>query len=250
MNADNAKAAAEVLVGAHRSKRPLDALPEELQAPDMASAYAVQDAIMGMFGPTGGWKTSVGRADDLCSPIPADRFFPSGTTFDSRTWNGPRLEVEIGVRFGRDLPSLQEYSASRILDGIEALVPIIEIATSRFVDRTSVSPFDVVADLQNNEAVVSGKGIADWSTLELAAFQATLTLDGQPCEEAKLRHQHTTQEVLTSLQRLVQRASIRNMPIKSGDVVLLGARLLPVGIRPGVVAKVTVDRVGVVEASF
>lgn len=246
----NAERGADLLIGVHAEGRRLEDLPAGLVPGDISAAYAIQDATMRRLGASGGWKTSVGRTPDVCSPIPEGRFHPTGARLDATRWIGPRLEVELAVRLGRDLAGRGTCTAEQVADAIEAVVPAFEIATSRFVDRTAVSPLCVIADLQNNEAVVCGAGITDWRGYEMAGFRGELQIDGVVAHDAKPRHQDDTRTVLRSLAWLAEQAAGRGMPLRAGNVVLLGARLMPVPIVPGTTAVATVDGLGTVTAHF
>ncbi|PZQ45710.1 MAG: hypothetical protein DI556_22245 [Rhodovulum sulfidophilum] len=222
----------------------------DLAPGDIDSAYAVQEATVARLGGEGAWKTSVGREEDVCSPIPADCVFASGHRFDAGLWRGPRLEVEVGVVLRSDLGAgPRPWTAESVLPAIGDLVPVLEIATSRFIDRMAVSPLTVIADLQNNEAIVQGAGVP-FSEVELAAFSAVLEIDGEVRPEASPRRQHSSREVVVSLAGLANHAIARGRPLRAGVLVILGARLMPVPIRPGTHAVATIEAVGRVEAMF
>src|SRR5438046_2515629 len=118
MTEPNVQQAAELLVEARRSGRPLDGLPPALRATSAAQAWAIQDAVMALLGErAGGWK--VGVVDGVppsCAPMFASLIRPSPLSIPAATVPLLGVEAEIAVRIGRDLPPRAEpYGRADIL---------------------------------------------------------------------------------------------------------------------------------------
>lgn len=90
------------------------------------------------------------------------------------------IEAEIAVRMGDDIgghPYLPERDV--LVHAIEAAMPAIEIADSRFSDHGKLSPAAVIADLSFAGAWVYGAALTHWRDLDLQSLQVRLLSDGR-----------------------------------------------------------------------
>jgi 2-keto-4-pentenoate hydratase len=238
----SAKAAAQYLVEARMNARLIKAFSPDLAPASVQQAYAIQDEIISLSGSVGGWKIAPrpNGGEFLCSPIPAAFFVPHDTQIGRADFLAPEAEVEIAARFGRDLPPKSgDYSLEEVIDAIESLHPIIEILSSRFEDRKATDQVSNIADLQSCGAVVVGAACGDWRAIEMATVPLALSIDGQ--EVTSVSGGASSHHVLAAITWLANHSAARNGGLKKGQIVITGARVGPIAVKPG--ARVT-GRVG------
>src|SRR4051812_15933884 len=97
------RAAADRL-GQARSGAPL-VRDRDIVPPDVAGAYAVQDALLARLGAVGGWKVGAKDpdAEPGAAPLPASGLLPSGVQLKGPTWQLRGVEMELAFRLGRDI---------------------------------------------------------------------------------------------------------------------------------------------------
>jgi len=227
MEIGSAAKAAEILTEARRSGHRVADLPAELKPADWAEVNRIQDATIALQGPIGGWKVSpVDRGTGrICVPIPQSYVHTSPATLPLGAF-APEIEVEIGVRIGRDLPAAAEpYTAETVADAVASLHLVFEVVGSRFLDRKVVGQMTAIADLGTCAAIVIGAPISDWRGIEVGGVKARLTIGGT--EAGASDGGWTTAEMLEALAALANHAAARCGGLKAGAVVITGARIGP-----------------------
>lgn len=250
MQSKDAAQAALLLVEARHGGHRLADLPEELKPATLAQAYAIQDAVIARLGPIGGWKVGPkrGDSDPTCSPISASLIRPTPARFAARDVPAAEAEVEVAVRFGRDLPPRPaSYGPDEVRAAIAAVLPAIELLSSRFVDRAAAAPLSVIADSQSNGAVVIGDDRADWQSLDLARIAMRLRLDG--AEAGRTDGGPDADSMLAALTWLANHVADRTGGLKKGDVVITGARVGPLPLN-GAATEADVPGLGIVRVAF
>lgn len=156
--------AAELLVAARRSGRPLHALPPDLTPATIGAAYAIQDAVVEALGGIAGWKVGAKTpdAEPSCAPVPAGLVFASPKTFAPGELRLRGIEAEIAFRIGRDLPPRAAYyTIGDVASAVASVHAAIEVVESRFEDFRATDPLAVLADANSNGALVCGPGRTD-----------------------------------------------------------------------------------------
>jgi 2-keto-4-pentenoate hydratase len=233
MTTASAAAAAKLFVDIRGNKRQLGAVPEELVPQNRDEAYAIQDGIVALQGPLGGWKVAAGTGPDpICSPLPASVYIASGDHFSIGKWLATLIETEVAVGIGRDLPQRgTPYSRDEVKAAMASLHPAIEVIGSRFVAGTTVPQLLGIGDLQNNAAVLIGPAVTNWSGLDLKNLRISLrtggieigTSEGGPDIEA----------VIDALTWLANHAAARQGGLRAGQFIITGSRIVrPIG-KPG-----------------
>jgi 2-keto-4-pentenoate hydratase len=228
-----ASAAAKLFVDIRGHKRQLGAVPEELVPESREAAYAIQDGIVALQGPVGGWKVATGTGPEpFCSPLPASVYVAPGEGFSIGKWLAIIIETEVAVGIGRDLPPRgTPYSRDEVKAAMASLHPAIEVIGSRFVPGITVPQLLGIADLQNNAAVLIGPAVRDWSGLDLAHLGILLrtagveigTSEGGPDIEA----------ITDALTWLANHATARQGGLRAGQFIITGSRIVrPIG-KPG-----------------
>lgn len=193
--------------------------------PDHAAAYAVQDAILALAGPAGGWKVGA-KGPDLepnGAPLPASGIHPSGAELTGPPWSMRGIEVEVAVRFARDFaPSSPDVDRAQLQRAIDCVLPAIEVVETRLADWRDSDPLAQLADLQTHGALVVGAPSAvKPAEVDLRAVEAYLALDGQPV--ASCRGANPAGDVWRLLGWLAWHAAQRGRPLRAGDVVTTGS---------------------------
>jgi 2-keto-4-pentenoate hydratase len=228
MDTKEAAEAAAILSDAWRTGQRIDDLPARLKPASFDDVHRIQDATLAGMGAVGAWKVApVDRGGGrICVPIPAALVHESPATVVARAF-APELEVEIGIRIGRDLSdSSTPYTPGAVADAIASLHLAVEIAGSRFVDRKAVGQMTAVSDLGSNAGIVVGPPVAAWRGIEVGAVAMRLVVGGT--EIGTTPGGWSTHEMLAALADLATHAAGRSGGLKAGQVVITGARIGPV----------------------
>jgi 2-keto-4-pentenoate hydratase len=244
--------AASLLMEARRGRRRIADLPPDLQPATIADAYAIQDAIVALAGTVGGWKVAPAgdKPEPRCAPILAANLHASPATLTAgELLVAPEIEVEIAVRFVKDLPArAQPYTTDDVLAAIGSIHPALEVLSSRFENRKVVPPLAAIADAQSNGSAVFGPALTSWQALEFATVSMTLTFDGS--KVGTVDGGPSTALVLDSLVWLANHVATRHGGLKAGQVVITGARIKPVVVpKPGTAVTADVAGIGSVSAT-
>jgi 2-keto-4-pentenoate hydratase len=221
-NSFDARAAANRLVAARKGAF---VHSSAVCPPDLATAYAVQDAIADAVGPVRGWKVGAKRPElePAASPLPAWGIFESGIALIGPPWTMRGIEVEAAVRFARDFaPSSPEVDRAHLAGAIDCVLPAIEIVETRLSDWRDSDPLAQMADLQTHGALVIGEpSTMKPADLDLRKVEAYLAFDGQPV--ASCRGANSGGDVWRLLSWLAWHAAQRGRPLRAGDVVTTGS---------------------------
>jgi 2-keto-4-pentenoate hydratase len=214
---------ASALIAAHSGGPQVDTVPETVLPADLDAVYALQDRIIETIGAVGGWKVAAGLGDPpLCSPIPANRFYAAADLIDGKQQRIFLAEIEVAVLLGADL------KAGSTVDAVEAAIasvhPAIELIGNPFVDRDATPRNLQLGDLQSNGAVVVGKALDRDITGSLDTLEVTLELDGKPAHSVDKGA--SWDDILSATAWLAGHAESRGLPLKSGQVIITGARAL------------------------
>jgi len=217
----------DLLMEVRRRKRPLDSLPDPLKPATVVEAYAVQDELIARKGGLAGWKVGPSRspgAEPRCAPVLLGDLKDTTICFGPNDFvTSPELEVEIAIRFARDiLPGPSPIGVDEVEIAIGSVHCALEILSSRFNGRHYLDPFVSLADCQSSGAVVLGEGIEDWRSLEFAETAFEISFDG--CDTVRKEGGPTTMDVLNTLTWLANHAAVRKHGLRAGQVVITGAR--------------------------
>jgi 2-keto-4-pentenoate hydratase len=178
-----AEEAARLLVEAERTRVWIDRLPPDVAPESVAEAYAVQDAVSALRGPALGWKTSAG-APPTCSPV--FTIVPPGAALRASDFHEPKVEVEFGFVALEDLPPAGGGATAEDIFPRLAFVPVIEVVSSRYLDRTRRTKPEVLADGSNGVLAVGAP--RPWSGVDFAARKVELAVNGAVVQTAVGTH--------------------------------------------------------------
>jgi len=242
--------AARLILDAHRSGQPTDRLPESCRPQSIADAYAIQDEIMKVLGPIGGWKvgTAGPAAEPSCAPVGKSVIFESGKVLSAKDFHKLALEIEFAFRILKDLPARgTAYGYDEVVEAIE-FVPLIEVIGTRYREIAGLSAPEMLADANANGAFIVGAAIRDWRKIDFAAVTVELTIDGKLAQTALNTHPLGGDPAKLVVWQ-ANHAAGRTGGLKQGDIVTTGALkgMSPAGAGKGVG---TWEAYGRVEVSF
>jgi 2-keto-4-pentenoate hydratase len=243
--------AAALLADAFDGPR-LAGLPAGIAPRDETDAYAIQDAVLALGPPSGigGWKIAPPRQGQSpkCGLIVQSRFRASGAILDERMI-APAAEAEFAFKLSADLPPRpQPYDVDEVAAAIGSAHVVVEILDSRFVDRTTVAPLSALADTQSNRLVVVGEGRADWRAIDSANALPVMRV-GQSVHAVQ-KPMPTTAQLLVALAWLADHAGRRGHGLRTGQIIITGARCGPTSLAAGVSVEAAIDGVGAVTATM
>ena len=225
---------ARQLVAARLSGQPLPDFPGRLP-PDLASAYAVQEAAIELWpDEVAGWKVGL-IARDLIPAFKQDRL--AGPIFRRsvhRAIPGSRMrfpvfaggfaavEAEFLLCLGHDAPpGKTEWTRAEASDLVTAVHVGVETAGSPLATINDLGPCAIVADFGNNAGLIIGPELPGWRTTPVEEWKCESFLDG-----VSAGHGHggiAPGGPFESLRFLLALNARRSRPLKAGDWVSTGA---------------------------
>jgi 2-keto-4-pentenoate hydratase len=237
-----------LLVEAHRVGGVLSMPPVEAAGLTMAEAYEAQAIVAKTLGPSVGWK--VGRkspeAPPAYAPLYANRIYPSGERFGCdafRTW---RLEAEVMLRLGHDLPGMgRPYARADMLDAIATMIPAFELIDSRYATWPDLAPPFLLADGLSHGAMILGAEVPFLPDLSFEAIPVRLAIDNAVVIDQV--GGNPVGDIIDLLAWLANERATTGEGLRAGELVTTGSytgmRALPSGSR----AKATFEGIGTVE---
>ena len=162
--------AAEALLEARASGKPRGPVASEYALTDLASAYAVQNALISrqLQGERpAGYKLgltdararqALGVAEPLRGVLLTANEYQTGTTLQHADFIAPRLEIEVAMRLARDIEDPLADRAD-LIAALEGVMPALEVCDSAF-EGWPKSLADAVADNLSFGAHVLGQCVA------------------------------------------------------------------------------------------
>jgi 2-keto-4-pentenoate hydratase len=251
MNSMSASAVAnlaEALVTARRDRRPLAAFPGTVP-PDLATAYAIQDAAIARFGAAVvGWKVAaVGPkfrerydAPRLSGPVMAGTvtMAENESPVEIRPIPGgfAAVEAEFIIRLAHDLPArAKPYTEAEVAAASGTMHAGVEFAGFPLATINDIGPGAVIACFGNNAGLVVGPAIADWTTRSLESLGTRVEIDGREAGAGSAAK--VAGGPLGALLFLANHLSERGHGLKAGDWVSTGATTGVHDVTPGNTAK-------------
>lgn len=223
--------AVEAMLRARREMRPIPGLPEAGRPASFEEAYQIQDAFVRATGQgIGGWK--VGCTSDAAQkmlkvdepffgPVFSPLIFRSPAEPGAGSFHMLGVECEFAFRMGRDLPARDEpYGRERIIDSVQALIPAIEVISTRFDDFAGYGGLQITADCGANGALILGQEIRDWQDLALDTHEVRLVVDGTV--KASGSGAAVLGEPLNALIWFAAKMQERGRGLRTGEVISTG----------------------------
>ncbi|MDE0797685.1 MAG: fumarylacetoacetate hydrolase family protein [Alphaproteobacteria bacterium] len=251
--------AAEQLRGAATSGKPVAPVRDLISAGGVDAAYAVQEINTRHYVDSG--RRLVGRKIGLTSlsvqrqlgvdqpdygMLFADMDVPEGIPISLDQVIQPKVEAEIAIVIGRDLPH-PDLTTAEMIRAVEYVVPAIEIVDSR-VANWDIRIWDTVADNASSGLFVLGAVPRKLDGLDLRECGMVMEIKGEPISVgagiACLGSPITASLWLARVMARVGR------PLLEGDVILSGALGPMAGVNRGDVVEARINGVGMVRAEF
>lgn len=219
MAAFSAASTAEFL--AEQFKARTNAAPAVAGPATRADTYRVHDLLIAALGQPCGWK--VGRSktetEPYCAPLPAARRLDNGATYRAPSAVA-RLEAELGLRLGRDVPAASgPLDREACIGLIDAVVPSIEIIETRLAAPAVQEPEWKLADLQGNGGVVFGPALP-WQGQALDNVPLVLDFAGGRRSSTAC---HPFGDPLGLFCWTVNTVTARGIAMRKGEVVINGS---------------------------
>jgi 2-oxo-3-hexenedioate decarboxylase/2-keto-4-pentenoate hydratase len=243
---------ARYLDEAHRTRARYQNLPADIAPATVAEAYDAQEALCELWaarlGPVVGLK--IATTTKIMQALMGIDHPCGGMIFASRVHKAPasivkadyvnlRVECELALRLGRDLPaSSAPYDRPRVRGAIAAGMAAFELIEDRHADYKSCNALSLIADNAWNGGIVTGPEQPVHDALELDGIGGRLARNGQ--EEATGR----TDDPLGALAWLANLAAERGRPLTAGMLVITGSVITTVDIAPGERLDFTLDGIG------
>ncbi len=248
----SADAAARFLDEAHRGRARYQNLPDAIAPANFDDAYAAQEALCALWEPRLG--TIAGRKIAVTTKVMQELMgidHPcGGMIFSSRVHNSPatiakrdfvnvRVECELAVRLGRDLPKqAQPYTRETARQAVGEVMAAFELIEDRNADYKSSKALSLIADNAWNGGIVIGAPKAPPAGSDLNGIRGVLKRNGK--EEAAGK----TDDPMGALAWLANLAVSRGRPMTAGMIVITGSLVVTVDIAPGERLDFAIDGVG------
>jgi 2-keto-4-pentenoate hydratase len=223
------QAAANALLDARRTGRPLPDLPAELQPADMSEVSAIQDTVATAFGDIGGWKIGAPtpEATPMFAPMPAAWIAETGGTLTGPRWRFRGLEAEIAFLVGQDLPARDvasgesPYTREEVLGAMASCHPAIEVLESAFQDPSKVTKNAMFADLQAHGGFIYGPAVPNWQAIDFGEEKVMLSVDG--VVRVERTGSNTSGDLLRLLPWLANEGAARTGGLRRGQWITTGS---------------------------
>ncbi len=236
---------ARLLLSARRDPtQKLHSLPEAMRPRTEEQAYLIQRAIMAELGEIGAWKVgSPNPAGPInCAPLPAAGVQASPGHVLTEQCTDQGVEAEIAVKIAHDLPPRDApYAPDDILAAIASAHPAIEVLQSRFVDPAQVDPLSGLADSLAHFGLVIGPAIAGWQSVDLAAEQVALIVNGA---EMKRCTGNPAGDMMRLLAWLANQGAHWAGGLRAGQYVTTGSWTAKDFVTPGAEVRVAFNHAG------
>jgi 2-keto-4-pentenoate hydratase len=244
--------AARYLDEAHRSRARYENLPDAIAPKSVAEAYSTQAALCDLWGPrlgaVAGLKiattTKVMQAlmgiDHPCmGTIFASRVHASPATIAKADYINVRIECELAVKLGRDLPKAgTPYTHEGVRAAVTHIMPAFELIEDRFADYKTSKALSLIADNAWNGGIVLGAAKPLPAGLDLNGIQGVLKSNGKEVGNGK------TDDPLGALAWLANQAADVGRPMTTGMVAITGSVMVTVDIARGERLDFALDGIG------
>jgi 2-keto-4-pentenoate hydratase len=237
----SAAEAARFLDTAHHTRARYQNLPAAVAPKSVAEAYAAQEALCALWtprlGPVAGMKIAtttkvmqqlMGIDHPCMGTIFASCVHKSPATIRKADFINVRVECELAVRLGRDLPKAPTpYTRESARAAVAEMMAAFELIEDRNADYKTSKALSLIADNAWNGGIVIGPAKLLPASLDVDGIGGVLKRNGN--EEATGK----TDDPMGALAWLANTAVEHGRPMKAGMVVITGSVITTVDIAPG-----------------
>jgi 2-keto-4-pentenoate hydratase len=188
------------------------------------AGFAVQKAMTALYDePIVGWKVAMPPDAILYAPIYANGRFASGARLGLGTWFADGIECELAFTLDRSLPPWREegFEPEVVLQAFGLVSASFELLQCRLEQRFGSPRPHLVADHLGNAGIVLGGRRGNWQSLDLAAIELSLAIDGS--ERLRQRGGNPLGDPRRALTALVNHLGAQGVMLEVGQVVMTGA---------------------------
>jgi 2-keto-4-pentenoate hydratase len=216
--------AADMLLDARRTCKPIVDLPKELRPTTLEEAYFIQDRMSWAYERIGGWKIGAPTPDATPSfaPMPADWMTTSGCGLRGISHRYRGVEAEIAFKLGADLPQRETpYTREEVIAAIASMHPAIEVLETALLNPDEATKLTSVADMSMHGGFVYGAPVPDWQSIDFAKESVSLSIDG--AVRVERTGSNTSGDLMRLLPWLANEGASRTEGLKKGDWITTGS---------------------------
>ena len=242
---------------AHRTRARYQNLPDAIAPKTFDEAYAAQEALCALWeprlGPVAGRKIAVTTKvmqelmgiDHPCGGlIFASRIHSSPAKIKKADFINVRIECELAVRLGRDLPKgAKPYTREAVREAVSEIMAAFELIEDRNAEYKACKALSLIADNAWNGGIVLGPAKAPPAGSDLNGIAGSQRRNGK--QELSGR----TDDPMGALAWVANLAADRGRPLKAGMVVITGSVVPTIDIAPGERLDFSLEGVGDVSMS-
>ena len=244
--------AARFIDEAHRTRARYQNLPDAIAPRTVAEAYAAQAALCELWtpriGPIAGLKIAtttkvmqelMGIGHPCMGTIFAARVYASPATIAKADYVNVRIECELAVRLGRDLPkTAAPYTRESVRPAVSDVMAAFELIEDRFADYRSSRALSLIVDNAWNGGIVIGPARRPPAGLDLDGITGVLRSNGREAGTGR------SDDPLGALAWLADQAAECGRPMTAGMVVITGSIVPTVDIAVGERLDFALDGIG------
>ena len=232
---DKISKAAEFIAELRFALRQEPRIPEAFRPDDIASGYAVQEAVVNRLlekngGHAVGYKVActnrlaqelLGTETPFYGRLLSPFVYQSPARVSAQDFSMRLVEAEFSFQVAADLPREgAPYDRESVADVVAALLPSIELVDTRYTVWTEVPLPSLISDNGCNSGWVRGDAVEAWRHIDLAAHKVRLMVNG----EDKLAGSGAAVlgNPLNSLVWLANTLCEQGKSLKAGDLVSTG----------------------------
>jgi len=216
--------AADLLMDARRTNRPIVDLPKEYRPMTLEEAYVVQDRMSWAYDAIGGWKIGAPSPDatPTFAPMPAAWISCSGCELRGVAHRYRGLEAEIAFHLGSDLPPRDKpYTLDEVVGAIASMHPAIEVLETALADPAQAWKLTATADLALHGGFVFGDAVPNWHDIDFSTESVTMSVDGTVRVERT--GSNTAGDLMRLLPFLANEGASRTEGLKKGHWITTGS---------------------------
>ncbi len=255
MSAFDSEAAARFIAGQHERRETYSNLTGALEPKSVADAYAVQEALRGIWEPKWGKVAGlkIATTTKVMQQLMGIDHPCGGMIYEKRIHSSPAkirhgdymhvvVEAELAVRVNSALPKKGEpWTREEVRREVGEMMPAFELVEDRCANYKETRALTLIADNAWNAGIVLGKAVSVPPNLDLNGLAGRLTTSASGVKEGK------TDDPMGALAWIANLAADRGRPLQSGQVVITGSVVATLPIGPGERFAFEIDSVGRVE---
>jgi len=219
------------MLAARSDKRALKRLPPSGSPLSLDDAYSMQEAFVRECGlAVVGYKIGcaskesqalVGASGPFAARILAPTRFESPAEISAHDFFTLGVEAEFGFTMRDGLPARRApYERTEVARAVASVSPVIELCDTRLENWKGARIEEIIADNGFHGGLVVGASIAGWASLDLAAQEVALSIDG--AERARGASGRSLGDPLDGLVWIANELSRRGYGLGAGDIVATG----------------------------